>query len=86
MTVLFVYKLGIRQDVIVVDQPRAGYDKAVLKSFAHIKPKRSVCVPCNPASLARDIAILSEFGYVAKEIQPVGMFSETSHVELLEKK
>ena len=89
MTVLFVYKLGIRPDVIVVDPPRAGCDKAVLKSFAHIKPKRIICVSCNQASLARDIEILSEFGYVAKEIQPVDMFSETSHVEcvaLLENK
>ena len=49
-------------------------------------PKRIVYVSCNPDSLARDIAIVSEFGYVAKEIQPVDMFSETSHVELLEKK
>ncbi|AJQ28970.1 hypothetical protein [Pelosinus fermentans] len=46
-------------------------------------PKRIVYVSCNPASLARDIAILSEFGYVAKEIQPVDMFSETSKVHKL---
>lgn len=84
-----LYKLGIRPDVIVVDPPRAGCDKAVLENFAHMTPKRIVYVSCNPASLARDIAILSEFGFVAKEIQPVDMFSETSHVEcvaLLEKK
>jgi 23S rRNA (uracil1939-C5)-methyltransferase len=52
-------------------------------------PKPIVYVFCNPASLARDIAILSEFGYVAKETQPVDMFSEMSHIEsvaLLEKK
>jgi 23S rRNA (uracil1939-C5)-methyltransferase len=84
-----LYKLGVRPDVIVVDPPRAGCEKAVLENFAHLKPKRIVYVSCNPASLARDIAILSEFGYVAKEIQPVDMFSETSHIEcvaLLEKK
>ena len=84
-----LYKIGVRPDVIVVDPPRAGCEKAVLENFAHLKPKRIVYVSCNPASLARDIAILSEFGYVAKEIQPVDMFSETSHIEcvaLLEKK
>jgi len=83
-----LYKIGVRPDVIVVDPPRAGCEKAVLENFAHLKPKRIVYVSCNPASLARDIAILSEFGYVAKEIQPVDMFSETSHIEcvaLLEK-
>jgi 23S rRNA (uracil1939-C5)-methyltransferase len=89
VTFLFVYKIGVRPDVIVVDPPRAGCDKAVLENFAHLKPKRIVYVSCNPATLARDIAILSEYGYVAKEIQPVDMFSETSHIEcvaLLEKK
>jgi 23S rRNA (uracil1939-C5)-methyltransferase len=76
-------------DIIVVDPPRAGCDKVVLENFAHLKPKRIVHVSCDPAFLARDIAILSEFGCVAKEIQPVDMFSETSHIEsvaLLEKK
>jgi 23S rRNA (uracil1939-C5)-methyltransferase len=73
-------------DIIVVDPPRAGCEKAVLENFA---PKTHRLRIRNPASLARDIAILSEFGYVAKEIQPVDMFSETSHIEcvsLLEKK
>jgi 23S rRNA (uracil1939-C5)-methyltransferase len=66
VTVLFVYKLGVRPDVIVVDPPRAGCEKAGLENFAYLKPKRIVYVSCNPVSLARDIAILSEFGYVAK--------------------
>jgi len=72
-----------------VDPPRADCDKAVLENFAHLKPKRIVYVSCNSAPLARDIAILSEFGYVAKGIQPVDMFNEKSHIEsvaLLEKK
>jgi 23S rRNA (uracil1939-C5)-methyltransferase len=89
VTVLFVYEIGVRPDVIVVDPPRAGCNKAVLENFAHMIPKHIVYVSCNPASLARDIAILSEVGYVAKEIQPVYMFSETIHIEsvaLLEKK
>jgi 23S rRNA (uracil1939-C5)-methyltransferase len=79
----------LSRNVIVVDPPRAGCDKAVLENFAHLKPKHTVYVSYNLASLARDIEILSEFGYVAKEIQLVDMFSETSHIEsvaLLEKK
>lgn len=84
-----LYEKGIRPDVIVVDPPRAGCEKQVLESFANMKPTRIVYVSCNPASLARDIAILAELGYTAKEIQPVDMFGATSHVEavaLIEKK
>lgn len=74
-------KKGIKADVIVVDPPRAGCDKGVLETFAAMRPDRIVYVSCNPASLARDIAILVELGYEAKEIQPVDMFGATSHVE-----
>lgn len=76
-----LYQEGIRPDVIVVDPPRAGCEKIVLEAFARMNPTRIVYVSCNPASLARDIAILANLGYLAKEIQPVDMFSETSHVE-----
>ena len=80
---------GIQPDVIVVDPPRAGCEKQVLESFANMNPTRIVYVSCNPASLARDIGVLAELGYVAKEIQPVDMFGATSHVEcvaLIERK
>ena len=68
-------------DVVVVDPPRAGCDKKVLETFAAMKPARIVYVSCNPATLARDLAILSEWGYTAKKIQPVDMFPFSSHVE-----
>lgn len=74
-------KKGIKADVIVVDPPRAGCDKPVLEAFAQMGPQRIVYVSCNPASLARDIAILAELGYVVKEVQPVDMFGATSHIE-----
>lgn len=76
-----LYETGVRPNVIVVDPPRAGCEKTVLEAFANMKPDRIVYVSCNPASLARDIGILSELGYQAMEVQPVDMFSETSHVE-----
>ena len=76
-----LYHQGIRADVVVVDPPRAGCTPVVLQTFSHMHPARIVYVSCNPASLARDLAILDELGYQAEKIQPVDMFSMTAHVE-----
>ena len=76
-----LYKQGIRPDVVVVDPPRAGCTETVLRTFANMKPQRIVYVSCNPATLARDLAILKELGYLAQKVQPVDLFPQTSHVE-----
>ena len=76
-----LYEQGVRADVVVVDPPRSGCDPIVLETFARMNPERIVYVSCNPASLARDIAVLAELGYRAEEVQPVDMFPQTSHVE-----
>jgi len=80
-----MFKQGIRPQTIVVDPPRAGCAQPVLETFAAMEPDRIVYVSCNPASLARDLAILEELGYVTKEIQPVDMFAHTYHVECVVK-
>ncbi|MBP2649913.1 MAG: methyltransferase, TrmA family [Firmicutes bacterium] len=76
-----LYQDGIRPHAIVVDPPRAGCAPAVLEAFANMQPERIVYVSCNPASLARDLAVLDSHGYKAKQIQPVDMFPQTYHVE-----
>ena len=76
-----MFKQGVRPQVIVVDPPRAGCAAKVLETFAAMEPERIVYVSCNPASLARDLAILAELGYISREIQPVDMFPHTYHVE-----
>lgn len=84
-----MYKAGLRPDVLVMDPARAGCEVPVLEAAAKMKPKRIVYVSCNPASLARDIAILEPLGYEVKEVTPVDMFPHTSHVEsvaLIERK
>lgn len=78
-----LYKQGIRPDVVVVDPPRAGCTETVLRTFANMKPQRIVYVSCNPATLARDLAILKDLGYAAQEVQPVDLFPQTSHVETI---
>jgi 23S rRNA (uracil1939-C5)-methyltransferase len=84
-----MYDQGIRPDVIVVDPPRAGCAPEVLDTFVKMQPQRIVYVSCNPSSLARDLAYLREYGYVTREVTPVDMFPQTSHVEcvvLIERK
>ena len=76
-----LYRNGVRPDVIVTDPPRAGCTPVVLETFARMQPKRIVYVSCNPATLARDLAILDDLGYRTEKIQPVDMFPMTSHVE-----
>ncbi len=72
---------GVKPDVVLLDPPRAGCDKKVLAAIADVKPERIVYVSCNPASLARDMAFLTENGYKAEKAQPVDMFPMCAHVE-----
>ena len=72
---------GQRADVIILDPPRKGCEASLLEAVAKAQPERIVYVSCNPATLARDLKLLAEKGYIAKEIQPVDMFPHTSHVE-----
>ncbi|WP_100397857.1 23S rRNA (uracil(1939)-C(5))-methyltransferase RlmD [Bacillus sp. FJAT-44742] len=72
---------GITPDVIVVDPPRKGCDEKLLETIIKMKPERVVYVSCNPATLARDLKILEEGGFETKEVQPVDMFPQTTHVE-----
>lgn len=75
-------------DVIITDPPRAGMHEDVVKTILQVAPEKVVYVSCNPASQARDLALMDEQYKVAK-IQPVDMFPHTHHVEnvvLLEKR
>ena len=46
-----------------------------------MRPQRIVYVSCNPATLARDLAILKKLDYITQEVQPVDLFPQTLHVE-----
>ena len=69
-----------RPDVIILDPPRAGIHPDVAKVILDAAPDRMVYVSCNPASQARDLAILGR-DYVITAVQPVDMFPHTMHVE-----
>lgn len=69
-----------RPDVIITDPPRTGMHEDVVKAILTARPRRIVYVSCNPATQARDLAILSE-QYNVERCQPVDMFPYTHHVE-----
>lgn len=83
----FIEEYG-QPDVIITDPPRAGMHKDVIDTILFAEPQRIVYVSCNPATQARDLALLDE-KYKVMGVRPVDMFPHTQHVEnvvLLEKR
>ena len=74
-------KHQIKADVIVVDPPRKGCDRAVLDTMLKMQPKRIVYVSCDSATLARDVKLLTEGGYHLERAVAVDQFCHSSHVE-----
>ena len=75
----FIAEHGV-PDVMIIDPPRAGMHQDVVDVILNAEPKRIVYVSCNPATQARDIALL-DTKYKVVEVQPVDMFPHTQHVE-----
>ncbi len=69
-----------RPDIIITDPPRAGMHADVIDVILKAAPRRIVYVSCNPATQARDLALL-DTAYKVTRIQPVDMFPHTQHVE-----
>lgn len=67
-------------DLIITDPPRAGMDEKVVQMLLRLNSPKIVYVSCNPATQARDVALLGE-KYKVEKIQPVDMFPQTYHVE-----
>ena len=70
-----------RPDVLVVDPPRAGLSKKVVRRIIEASPKRIVYVSCNPTTLAPNAAELVEAGWTLRRVRPVDMFPQTHHIE-----
>ena len=68
---------------IVLDPPRAGISPKSLRKVIRMGAPRIVYVSCNPATQARDIVILREFGYELKRLKLVDQFPHTAHVEAI---
>ncbi|MFP4089852.1 MAG: 23S rRNA (uracil(1939)-C(5))-methyltransferase RlmD [Cyclobacteriaceae bacterium] len=77
-----------RPDVVITDPPRNGMHPDVVQTLLKLAPERIVYVSCNPATQARDVAMMDEM-YEVKKMRAVDMFPHTHHIEnvaLLEKK
>lgn len=73
-------QVQIQPDVMIIDPPRAGMHKNVVKQVADLAPRKIVYVSCNPSTLARDAQMLQDL-YSIREVQPVDMFPHTYHIE-----
>jgi len=72
---------GEKADIVVVDPPRKGCSEDMLTLIDKMAPKKLVYVSCNSATLARDVKILSEYGFSVKKVCGVDMFPNSTHVE-----
>ncbi len=74
-------KQGIRADVVVVDPPRKGLNADTIEALHRFASRRIVYVSCDPATLARDVALLKERGYLLKDAIAADLFPRCAHVE-----
>lgn len=74
-------ELGEREDVVVLDPPRAGAGADVMAAIAARRPARVVYVACDPAALARDLRVAAAHGYALTGLRAIDLFPHTHHVE-----
>jgi 23S rRNA (uracil1939-C5)-methyltransferase len=69
-----------KPDLLIIDPPRAGMHKDVVRQVLQMGVNRIVYVSCNPATMARDLGLMQDL-YRLVEVQPVDMFPHTYHIE-----
>lgn len=74
---------GLRPKVIIVDPPRKGLTESFIRASSAMSPEKITYISCNPATMARDIKLYQELGYQLTKVQPVDLFPQTHHVEVV---
>jgi tRNA/tmRNA/rRNA uracil-C5-methylase (TrmA/RlmC/RlmD family) len=72
---------GERADLVLLDPPRVGAKRPVVEQVAALGPRAVAYVACDPAALARDVAIFAEHGYRLRSLRAFDIFPMTHHVE-----
>jgi tRNA/tmRNA/rRNA uracil-C5-methylase (TrmA/RlmC/RlmD family) len=72
-----------RVDTVILDPPRVGCERGALSRMAELKPSRIIYVSCNPTTQARDVRHLLDEGFSLMELQPIDMFPQTKHIEVI---
>ena len=72
---------GICPDVVVVDPPRKGLNADTIEALSRMQPQRIVYVSCDPATLARDVALLKARGFAVKNAMAADLFPRCAHIE-----
>lgn len=70
-------------DLLILDPPRVGCSKSVIKAVSQLQPLRIIYVSCDPVTQARDVMLLKESGYKLLSLQPFDMFPQTQHIEVM---
>jgi len=73
----------INIDLVILDPPRIGCSGDVLSGIVDLKPEKIIYVACNPATQARDIRYLTDKGFSLRALQPIDMFPQTKHIEVI---
>jgi len=74
---------GIHADLVVLDPPRTGAGKSVIKDVAALGPRAIAYVACDPAALARDVAYARDAGYGIRTLRAFDAFPMTHHIECI---
>jgi 23S rRNA (uracil1939-C5)-methyltransferase len=70
-------------DVVILDPPRSGMDSKTITDILKLLPKKIIYVSCNPPIMARDLTMFCKDAYKVKIVQPVDMFPQTKHIEVV---
>jgi 23S rRNA (uracil1939-C5)-methyltransferase len=71
----------IMPDIVIFDPPRGGTTEELIEHISTLNPQRIVYISCNPATLARDMVVFKQYGYIGNEVTPYDLFPMTGHVE-----
>jgi len=74
---------GAQVDTVLIDPPRTGCAEKTLSAIDRLRPGRIVYVSCNPATQARDVRRLIDKGFRLETLQPIDMFPQTQHIEVI---